>query len=570
MTEDGRGSGERALDPTQSFTSAETPSHTVTGGSAKAKVSIVTGQRESLSTQERETLRTRLRAATIVILFGFGIYLVRSYLDERPLQAFHTFVVFALTGCIALLVSRTELTTKHLRWLELAIFGLPVVFFVPYHYYCVMQQLAAKDAVGIVAIYKNVASYWFCLLVIYGLFVPNNWKRAAIAVTPMVLLPVLTGMVASVRHEFVGEHLNISELTDTLMVLCVGALCAAYGAEVISSLRQDAREARSFGQYRLLDPIGKGGMGEVYKAEHQLLKRPCAIKLIRAEHAGNPQSLGRFEREVRTTAKLTHWNTIDIYDYGRTDDGTFYYVMEYLPGMNLRQVVDHGGPMPPARVLHVLCQICGALSEAHAEGLIHRDINTGNIFLTQRGRVYDVAKLLDFGLVKVVGTSSDETQLTQLGTVSGTPKYMSPEQASADSRPDACSDIYSLGAVAYVMLTGRVPFDGPSAMDIIIAHARDPVPPMREFNDTIPDGLQQVILKCLEKRPEDRYQSANKLREALEACPLEDTWTQQDAAEWWRDADAAKALEEEQTRSELTKQVDQTMPMDRKLVDGTG
>lgn len=505
----------------------------VTGASQRrGLVAIVTGKGESLSAQARETLRTRLRAGAYVVLFGFAIYLIRSYFDDRPLQGLHTLVVFTLTVSIAVLSSRMDLTTRQLRLLELAIYGVPAVFFVPYQYYCVVQQLDANDAVGIVSIYKSVSCYWICLIVIYGLFVPNSWRRAACAVGPMVVLPVVTGVVVGVNHPMVAQHLNASELTDTGMVLCVAALCAIYGCEVIQSLREEAREAKEFGQYHLLKPIGQGGMGEVYQAEHRLLKRPCAIKLIRAEHAGDPLALARFEREVRSTAKLSHWNTIDIYDYGRTDDGTFYYVMEYLPGMNLRDVIKAAGALSPARSVNILCQICSALSEAHAAGLIHRDINTNNIFITMRGGIFDVAKLLDFGLVKTASDSGD-TQLTMLGTVSGTPAYMSPEQASTELTPDERSDIYSLGAVAYVMLTGRVPFDGPSVMDVIISHARDPVTPPRELNSSIPEELENIVMKCLEKHPEDRFRSADNLREALLECPIDDAWSQKDASSWW-------------------------------------
>lgn len=532
-----RGSSVAEIEPTLSFASS-LPADSMPESVDRARVAIVSGEGDSLSAQERETLRTRLRAAAVVILFGFGIYLIRSYVDERPLQGFHTFVVVALTGFIAVLVSRTELTSTHLRWLELGIFGVPMLFFVPYHYFCVVQQMQDENAVGIVAIYKNVSAYWFCLLVIYGLFIPNRWRRALVAVAPMVALRVLTGFFAAYRHSLIAQHLSVSEIVDTAMILTVGALCSVYGAEVIGSLRNEAREARSFGQYRLLEQIGRGGMGEVYRAEHQLLKRPCAIKLIRPEHAGDPAALGRFEREVRTTAKLTHWNTIDIYDYGRTSDGAFYYVMEYLPGMNIKQMMKRTGPMSPARAVHLLCQICDALTEAHAAGLIHRDINTGNIFVTERGGVFDVAKLLDFGLVKVAGSSGDETQFTRLGVVSGTPRFMSPEQASADKKPDLRADIYSLGAVAYVMLTGRAPFDGESAMDIIIAHARDNAPPMNDAGVVVPPDLEAVVMRCLEKDPEDRFQSAMQLREALQKCRLDDTWSSADAFKWWRRVEA--------------------------------
>lgn len=508
-----------------------------TGGIAsvfRAPVAIVTGEDLTLSSHQQQILRSRLRAASIVVLFGFGIYLIRSYFEQRPLQGLHTLVVFILMAAFATLVSTVKLTTARLRWMELVIFGVPVLFFVPYQYYCVIEVAETGNAVGLVAIYKNVSSYWFCLLVIYGIFVPNHWQRAAIIVSPMVVLPVLVGIVARSRNDLVREHLDLVQITDTGMILLVGALCAAYGAEVINSLRREADEAKQFGQYRLGTLIGSGGMGEVYRAEHQLLKRPCAIKLIRPEAMKNPAMLARFEREVQTTASLTHTNTIEIYDYGRTDNGVFYYVMEYLPGMSLGQMLKRSGPLQPARVVHILIQICGALREAHSKAFIHRDITTGNIFLTHRGGEYDVAKLLDFGLVKYV-SSQDDKNVTQTGTLTGTPKFMSPEQASTEVKPDARSDLYSLGVVAYVMLTGKPPFDGTSMMNILIAHARDAVPPMASIKPGIPNELEAIVLRCLEKQPGSRYQTASDLADALKACQLDETWSQNDASDWWRD-----------------------------------
>ena len=216
------------------------------------------------------------------------------------------------------------------------------------------------------------------------------------------------------------------------------------------------RKARQLGQYRLGRCLGAGGMGEVYLGEHLLLRRPCAIKLIRPERVGDPKNLQRFEREVRATATLTHPNTIQIFDYGHADDGTFYYVMEYLEGMTLEQLVTAHGPLPPARAIHCLRQLCGALREAHAIGLIHRDIKPGNVMVCERGGVPDVVKLLDFGLVLSLGGAQDGERLTQQGAISGTPAYMSPEQAEGREDLDLRSDIYSLGGA------GLLRTDGPS------------------------------------------------------------------------------------------------------------
>jgi serine/threonine protein kinase len=284
--------------------------------------------------------------------------------------------------------------------------------------------------------------------------------------------------------------------------------------------------------------LGAGGMGEVYLAEHTMLKRPCAIKLIHPDRAGDPQALARFEREVRLTAQLSHWNTVEIFDYGRTEDGTFYYVMEYLPGLSLEEILERHGPLAPERVVHLLRQTCQGLREAHGIGLIHRDIKPDNIFVAQRGGLYDVAKLLDFGLVKPVAETSS-ARLTQEGAISGTPLYMSPEQARGGDDLDARSDIYSLGAVAYAMITGRPPFERRNSLEVMIAHARDDAAPPSQLQADVPADLERVILRCLAKRPEDRFQDTESLERALAECAAADQWTQSHAARWWKERPGA-------------------------------
>jgi len=285
-------------------------------------------------------------------------------------------------------------------------------------------------------------------------------------------------------------------------------------------------------------------MGEVYLAEHRMLKRPCAIKLIHPAQAGDPRVLARFEREVQLTARLSHWNTVEIFDYGRTDDGTFFYVMEYLPGLSLEDLLKRHGPLPAERVVHLLRQVCQALREAHDVGLIHRDIKPGNLFAAERGGLYDVVKLLDFGLVKAVN-ENPSTRLSQEGGISGTPLFMSPEQARGQSDLDARSDIYSLGAVAYALLTGRPPFDGANAMDVMIAHVRDEVVWPSEHHADIPDDLECVIVRCLAKSPADRFQDVDSLEQALAECAAADQWTQWHAARWWHENDRTEATARE-------------------------
>src|SRR5262249_28072905 len=309
---------------------------------------------------------------------------------------------------------------------------------------------------------------------------------------------------ACLTHEPVARNLLWFFLAMVLWMTIAVAI-AVYGTHRVEALRREASEARKFGQYVLKHRLGAGGMGEVYLAEHVLLRRPCAIKLIRPDRAGQPKNLLRFEREVRTTATLTHAHTVQIFDYGHAEDGTFYYVMEYLPGLTLEQLVKAHGPLPPGRAIHFLRQVCGALREAHAIGLIHRDIKPGNVMVCERGGRHDTAKLLDFGLVVPLGKSPGSEKLTREGAIAGTPAYMSPEQASGPEEIDGRSDIYSIGALAYFLLTGQPPFAGRSGVQVLAAHLYEPPPPLTTHRPEVPAELEAVVLKCLAKIPVDRY-----------------------------------------------------------------
>jgi len=293
-----------------------------------------------------------------------------------------------------------------------------------------------------------------------------------------------------------------------------------------------AETERQIGQYRLQRLLGSGGMGEVYLAEHPLIKRPCAIKIIRPDKAGDSRALARFEREVKATAALSHWNTVDIYDFGRTADGTLYLVMEYLRGMNLGELVQVYGPMPADRVVYLMRQACDALTEAHGLDLIHRDLKPANIFAALRGGLYDVTKLIDFGLAKPLH-SLEGSDLTLEGFFTGSPLYMSPEQATDDDGHDKRSDIYSLGAVMYFLLTGRPPFDYDKPLKVIIAHSYETPRPLCELAPDVPDSLQQIILRCLKKDPDERFQDAEHLALALDWTGLARSWSRTKAAQWW-------------------------------------
>ena len=258
-------------------------------------------------------------------------------------------------------------------------------------------------------------------------------------------------------------------------------------------------------------------MGEVYLAEHRLLKRACALKVIRPERASDPRALGRFEHEVRATARLSDPNIVEVYDYGRAEDGTSFYVMEFLHGLNLDDLVGRHGPMPPGRVIYLLRQACLALAEAHGAGLIHRDLKPSNIVVARRGRRHDFVKLVDFGLVELTG-EQHEPGPTHERAVGGTPQYMAPEQIARDRALDRRCDLYALGGVAYTLLTGRPPFEGETATEVMNAHVRDPVVPPSRHRADIPSDLEQVVLRCLAKDPDGRFQGAEELETALSAC----------------------------------------------------
>jgi tRNA A-37 threonylcarbamoyl transferase component Bud32 len=272
----------------------------------------------------------------------------------------------------------------------------------------------------------SVAVRWALTIVAVSALIPETLARNVRLVLLQVGVALALTAVMAATDPIYRAHAG-RVLVQMTFWMALAATIAIFGASKLEQLRQQVVAARRMGQYQLLRPIGAGGMGEVHLAEHVLLKHPVAIKLIRRERAGDPEALTRFEHEVRATARLTHWNTVQIYDYGFTDDGTFYYAMEYLPGLTLEQVVQRHGPLPPGRVIHVLRQVCAALGEAHGLHLVHRDIKPANIMLCERGGVVDVAKLLDFGLVRGGGPSAET--IVDAHAVVGTPGYMSPEQA---------------------------------------------------------------------------------------------------------------------------------------------
>ena len=533
--------GSVGLDVTLDASLAETPTGVV------PRIYLIEGAAAGISDETETLLRARLRVAALVMSAGFAVFLAWDLLLpgtsgtlDSWLFGAHILVTLALAGCGAMLYRKCDLATRVLHLDELAIFGLPALFFLFFQYVYMVEYAEHHRAL------PNVSGMWLTLIFTYALFIPNSWPRAATVVGLIAAAPLLLSLSLLTFH---GEcrsctNANASYFSESALLMLVGAVTATVGVHTIGNLRRAAFEAKQLGQYRLGRRLGGGGMGEVYLAEHQLMSRPCAIKIIRPDKTDDARVLARFEREVRATAQLSHWNNIDIFDYGRADDGTFYYVMEYLPGLSLGDLVDRYGALAAPRVVHFLLQTCDALSEAHAEGLIHRDIKPANLFAAQRGGLYDVAKLLDFGLVKPVAEGDTESvQLTQDGTITGSPLFMSPEQSIGERDPDGRGDIYSLGAVAYYMLTGRPPFDYSRPMKVLLAHAHEVPTSPSEVNPNVPDDLSDVVLRCLAKEPEDRYQEAAALAAALQQCDCAGQWTREDAANWWREHEAKEGIE---------------------------
>ena len=383
-------------------------------------------------------------------------------------------------------------------------------------------------------------------VMVRAILVPSRPSRtmvlSALAFVPTVIVCIARHHPTQLLPGFTPGFQKLHMTLNTVLWSVLGTTLATIVSRVIYGLRQQVAEANELGQYILEEPIGGGGMGEVWRARHRLLIRPAAIKLIRPQAlpamAGDSELLlRRFEREARATAALKSPHTVQLYDFGATEDGRLYYVMELLDGFDLDTLVRQYGPQPAERVIHILRQVCSSLQDAHGNGLVHRDIKPANVVVSRAGTMFDFVKVLDFGLVKLDTARRAEddavAKLSTEGSTSGTPAFMAPEVVLGDAVTDHRVDLYALGCVGYWLLTGKVVFEG-TAMQVLVHHAQTPPQrPSLRVEWPIPAPLEDLIMECLEKDPARRPASAEVVSTRLNAVPLSSAWTVERAEHWW-------------------------------------
>jgi len=382
---------------------------------------------------------------------------------------------------------------------------------------------------------------WIALLIlIYSMIAPTSPRRM---LTASLVAASLDPLAYTTSWLLGGPAYDPVYLFVICWPTFACAFIAIVPARVQQRLGRKLHEAQELGSYHLVERLGQGGMGEVWRAEHRLLARDAAIKLVRPEVLGAKTDaesqimLRRFEREAQATAALSSPHTIQVFDFGVTNDGTFYYVMELLAGRDLESLVREFGPLPASRVVYLLRQVCHSLADAHARGLVHRDIKPANIYVCRMGLEYDFTKVLDFGLVKVKerNPNGETTMMTMDQSTTGTPAYMAPEAILSESDVDRRADVYALGCVAYFLLTGELVFQADNSMKMLMEHLQSsPIPPSQRTELPIPRELDDLIMACLQKDPERRPQNASELFQIVCNCHDQQEWTQAQAEDWWK------------------------------------
>jgi serine/threonine-protein kinase len=380
-------------------------------------------------------------------------------------------------------------------------------------------------------------SWIVVLILVHPLIVPAPLAKAFAASVAAASMDLVGLWIADARG---AELPPLSVMTWTYLPNYICAVLAVVPARVRMRMEVEHELARELGSYKVGELLSRGGMGEIYRAEHRMLARPAAVKLIRTDFLGSASDekrrslVQRFQREAKVTAKLRSPHTVAVYDYGVAQDGTLYYVMELLDGLDLEELVERFGPVPAERAVHILVQVCDSLGEAHECGLVHRDIKPSNVILSHYGSRVDFVKVLDFGLARPTDLGTTDVHMTADATILGTPAFMAPEQIVGDPAVGPRTDLYSVGCLAYWLLTGEHVFTGDRPFEVFAEHmSTQPVPPSRRTELSVPESLDRIILACLEKDPERRPASADALAALLRRVQPLPEWTDERAQRWW-------------------------------------
>jgi eukaryotic-like serine/threonine-protein kinase len=480
--------------------------------------------------ESRAYLQSRLAALWKIMFWAFvALILSQVVLYEeiaRELRPRYQNAIYVMGTCGIALMAAIWRGVLLRRTLTLAqLYGLDM-------FYAAGSGLAL--GAGAMLAYDFKASHYVSLIyAAYAVFartliVPSSGRWTAL-VSTVTFVPLVIAAAVLAELADVGMSGPVFFVGGSLLG-ATAVLLAATGSHIIYGLRRQVSAAMQVGQYTLDRKIGEGGMGAVYRAHHILLRRPTAVKLLLPDRVG-ADNLARFEREVQHMSQLTHPNTVAVFDYGRSPEGIFYYAMEYLGGgVDLEKLVRVHGRQPAGRVAHILAQVCGALHEAHEGRIIHRDIKPANIILCERGGMPDVAKVVDFGLVKEITAETGAS--TQI--ILGTPAYVAPEAVTDPNSIGPSVDLYGLGAVGYFLLTGKRVFEGKTAVDVCIQHVTARPKPPSELGVAVSSELEAIIMRCLAKQPAERFATAAEMGDALRALPASADWTQALARAWWK------------------------------------
>jgi serine/threonine-protein kinase len=484
------------------------------------------------------------RLGTLALLYAF-IFFMAAYVPPMVNAEIRARVLSSLAGWLPGVIAITvalavAATIRSGRLSPVAAMKLGLAFEVASSYGIATSEYAdlTLEHIDHLGMGLSWVAVW---TVLFTIVVPSPPRRALItALASMSAVPVVLALVLVRLGVPLAGSVMVYFSILTFQYLLV-AVMAYVGARVVYALGTEVSRARELGSYQLVERLGAGGMGEVWRAKHRMLARPAAIKLIRPSLTDDPRTGAatdarrRFEREAQAIASLRSPHTVDLFDFGVADDGAFYYVMEMLEGLDADSLVKRFGPLPVDRTIYVVRQICHSLSEANARGLVHRDIKPANIFLCRYGEEHDFVKVLDFGLVRSAATSKElGPTMTHEHAVHGTPGFIAPEQAMGQHDLDGRVDIYATGCVAYWLLTGQLVFTGDTPMALLMHHAQAvPIPPSSRTENPIPAELDRLILSCLAKNPADRPQSAKALAAALDGIEGAQGWTEARAREWW-------------------------------------